>query len=126
MPLRNYPLATPEGDWIPIDVLEPISKLEPIAITTSAMGASVAIPFYEERVLEIRSTVDCEIGFNVSPVNGTSEKGTYFLFAGEPKLIFPIGGQVSALALSTSGTLYVNILNLWEATKKDYQTDISE
>lgn len=126
MPLRNYPLTTPEGELIPIDILEPVSMLGPIAIDDNAMGAAIVIPDFALRFLEIWATADCNIGFNVTPVNGVTELGVMHLIADEPRLVLPIGGYISAITDEGSGVLKVNILNRWESMKKDYQTEVGE
>lgn len=126
MPYRNYPLATPEGKYIPIDVLEPVEALDPIPLTTSAMGAAIALPEYEKRILKLYSDAVCVIGYNIDPVNGTTEKGVYILHAGEHDLVFPIGGYISAITYTGTATLYVSLLNRWESMRKDYQTTTEE
>jgi hypothetical protein len=126
-PYRNYPLANPEGVPIPVDVLEPISLLGPIAISDIPMSAAIAIPNSTIVFLEIWSDVDCVIGFNEAPVNGTTELGIYHLIADKERLIVPAGAFLSALTdAGDNGRLKANVLSLWEATKKDYQTTTGE
>lgn len=122
----NYPLSTPEGSPIPIDILEPIAALDPIDISVSPMVSAIVIPNFATRFIEIWATTDCTIGFNSTPVNGTTEKGIYHLRADDPRLLLPAAGYISALAWGDSGKLVVNLLARWEAIKKDYQTDIGE
>lgn len=120
---RNYPLVTPEGQPIPIDILEPNSLVGPVSISSTPMGAALALP--KETFLEIWSDVDCTLGFTVTPVNGTTELGVYHLRAHDPRLLLPTGLYLSALAL-IPGTLYANVLVRWGATKKAYQVDDAE
>ena len=123
---RTYPLATPEGAAIPIDILEPMEALDPIGISAVALPAAIDILNSTSRFLEIWATTDCSIGFNVTPVDGGAEKGIYHLRAGDPRLLLPAGAYISAITTGDSGYLMVNLLNLWEATKKDYQTTTGE
>lgn len=126
MSIRNYPLVNTEGIPIPIDILEPIDALDPIDITTTPMAAPVAIADYTIRFIEVWSNVDCIIGFTSSAVDGSSVKGIYHLRADDPRLLILPDGYISGITWEESGKLFVNIHNLWEATKKAYQTTTTE
>jgi len=127
MPYNNYPLTTPEGVPIPIDILEPAAALDPIDLTDTVLGAAIAIPNSSNVFLEIWCTTDCSIGFNITPVNGTSERGIYHLRADDPRLLIPAGAYISGICQADdSGTLYVNLNTIWDSMKKDYQTSIAE
>ena len=128
MGYRNYPLSNPEGQPIPTEVLGLEGMLDAAAISSSAMGAAITIPGYDVDenpiFIEVWATVDCQIGFTATPVDGSVTKGIYHLRADDPRLLYLPGGYISAVATSgEEGLLYVNILTLWGATKKDNQTE---
>lgn len=131
MAFRNYPLVTPEGVPIPTDVLGPIDALAELTVTSAAFGAAIALPSYDATknviFLEVWATVDCQIGFTSTPVDGVTTKGIYRLRADDPRLVVPSDGYISAVATNgDEGTLFVNILDLWESARKDYQTEVGE
>jgi hypothetical protein len=127
MAFKNYPLVSAEGVPIPIDILEPEEALDNIALTENPLGAAVALTSHESSLLEIWCTAECWIGFNETPVNGTTEKGIYHLRAEDPRLLVPVGAYISGITpTGETGVLKINRLVRWDSTKKDYQTESAE
>ncbi len=108
----RYPLSSADGKYIPLAVLGPVNIINQ-AITTSALGATIPLANIDDYILEIKSDVDCIIGFDAIPVNGTTTPGEYILLANEVRYILPLSITFSAVALTAAGNIYVNVLRKW-------------
>lgn len=123
MALKAYPLSSPDGKAIPIDLVSPIA-CSSFAISASPMGAVEALGDMSAAVLEIWSTVDCELSFGSSPV--TAGTGVYLLRANDPRLLHTSGlSDLSAIA-AASGTVYYNKIDIWDSLGTQYQLDTRE
>jgi hypothetical protein len=123
MALKAYPLSSPDGKPIPIDVMSPISS-GTATVSSASMGAVIALGDMIAACLEIWATVDCELAFSATPV--TAGNGVYRLRATDPRLIY-IGDNTNLSAISTvSGRIVYNVIDIWDTLGTQYQLDTRE
>ncbi len=123
MALKAYPLSSPDGVAIPLDIMSPIACGN-FAIGASPMGAVQALGDMSAAVLEIWSTVDCEISFGAIPV--TAGNGIYQLRAHDPRLIYLSDSTNLSAIAAADGTIYYNKIDIWDTLGTQYQLDTRE
>lgn len=117
----RYPIATTDGIAIPNDTIRP-RGLYRIAISTSATAELTLAGSYKTIVLF--SDVDCIIKFGGTasvPSSGTLLTDGLFLPKETIMTVSPFQMKVSAITLSGTGTLSVNLLDAWASLSLQQQ-----
>lgn len=124
MPYNLYPLASADGKYIPLDVLEPLQH-KAISVTTSPMGAPVlATDQLEEVLISLYADADMVISFSpVVPIASVSA-GELFLPARTHIQIKLPSTSISAISLSTAGTLHITSFKLWDSLTTDFNDEV--
>lgn len=119
---RLYPLSTPLGDWIPLDVwrVHGLGRID-FTITSQAL----LIPTDVE-ILILRATQECIVKLAAAVVTVPASL-TYVA----DEIMIPIGvyviidkneaTELRAIRISADGTLWINGLRAWQDTKKAVQ-----
>jgi len=119
---RLYPLTTPQGDWIPLDVIRSHGLGR---IDFTAADQEVAIPTDVE-ILVLYATQMCIVGLGVAAV-AVPASLTY----ANDRVLVPADQYVvvdkneitelHAIRFDTNGTLWVIGVRAWQDTKKAVQ-----
>ena len=116
---NRYPLATADGQSIPLDVVRPNSSVQ-LTIATGAGSTSLSLPASTE-VMVIYATKDCLIQFAESAAvatpytSGTIKADSFFIPASTLMVLSPIPEKTSfsLIALAEAGIAYINFLEKW-------------
>lgn len=116
---NRYPLATADGQSIPLDVVRPNASVQ-LALTTISGSASLSLPTATE-VMVVYSTRDCLIQFaeNAAVATaytpGTIKADSFFIPASTLLVLSPIPEKTSfsLIALTEAGIAYINFLEKW-------------
>lgn len=116
---NRYPLATADGQAIPLDVVRPNSSVQ-LSLTTGAGSTALSLPASTE-VMVILATKDCLIQFAASAavatayVSGTLKADSFFIPANTLIVLSPIPEKTSfsMIALAEAGSAYINFLEKW-------------
>lgn len=120
---KRYPLSTPDGQFIPLEVVKPLSLI-PLTFTATAFKTIALDAVQADQILILHSTVDCYVSLipaPVAPVVDTVSPGLMFLPALTKTTIVSNSTSLSVLGVSVSGTCYVNINQTWEALISEEQ-----
>ena len=111
---QRYPLSTPDGLSIPLDVIKPHSIVL-LNFTTMTASAVVAIPDGIE-IASLYSTEDCVIQFGGTaavPANGVNTPNALVLTKDVITVIAPPLVTLTAIGLSTAGSLRIQFIEKW-------------
>ena len=116
---NRYPLATADGQAIPLDVVRPNSSV--LRSFNAAIGsAALSMPASTE-VMVIYADKDCLIQFAASAavaatyVDGTLKADSFFIPASTLMVLSPIPEKTSfsLIGLTVAGIAYINFLEKW-------------
>ena len=112
--LDAYPVATPDGEQIRLDLVRP-EALYKLAFNATAGAAIDAAPFVVNGLYNLYATEDCIIDFLVPATNTPSGNSAIFLAAGERvTCVLPLNATgFSAVGTVNSGDLYIQRLTAW-------------
>lgn len=116
---NRYPLATADGQAIPLDVVRPNSSVQ-IALLTGAGSAALSLPTSTE-VMVVYATQDCLIQFATTAaaatafVAGTIKTDSIFIPASTIIVLSPVPEKTSfsLIAISAAGSAYITFLEKW-------------
>jgi hypothetical protein len=116
---NRYPLATADGQAIPLDVVRPNSSVMR-SFTTAAGSAALSLPVSTE-VMVIYTDKDCIIQFAASAavaaayVDGTIKADSFFIPSSTIVVLSPIPEKpsFSLIGIAAAGTAYINFLEKW-------------
>ena len=126
IPTSLYPLSTPKGDAIPNDIFNPTDSYI-MPFTTSALGAAAALYGATDnvRLVHVLATEDCLLGFTNTPVSAPANDvlipSSFFMLRNVLYHIALPSIYLSAIGLTSSGTLYINKINPWNALQLQVQ-----
>lgn len=107
-----YPLSTPDGKAIPLDIIRPRGVFRiPIGQT-----ASILYPLVDtDPIVILRSTVGCFVRFGeVAIIPSTAMiSNQLYLAAGDITIVSPHVQSLSAISESSNGFLTVQLLDKW-------------
>ena len=108
LPVDSYPLATQNGQQIRLDLVR-ILDLNSVAFNSSTGGTSNAGLVVPDAIYVFFATADCIIAFTGVASKTLNNTPAMVLAGGErATCLLPTGATgISAIGLSTSGTLYV-------------------
>lgn len=129
----RYPLSTADGQSIPFEVKRPFKQLRILA--QGALSNSGILLPEETEVIEVYASHDCVLVFANSnapnpaiPASGYLDDSIFIpanLANGIPSVISPILGKryVTATALSTNGSVFLNCVEVWTGLVLSTQSD---
>lgn len=112
---KRYPLSTPDGISIPLDVIRPNSFL--LLDFTLVVSAAITVPTGVE-IMSMTATEDCIINFGgnaVDPVSGTIYSGSICVERDQRVTVAPIATTFTVIGETASGVLRVNFIDNWAA-----------
>lgn len=115
----RYPLATADGQAIPLDVIRPNSSVLR-AFTTGDGSAALSVPANVE-VMIVVADQDCLIQFDTSAASataytdGTIKADSIFIFANTLIVVSPAPEKLSFsfIGISAAGNAYITFLEKW-------------
>jgi hypothetical protein len=110
---QRYPLSTPDGIAIPLDVIRPHSFLA--KTTALVVSAPVAIPSAVE-IASFTATEDCLVCFGDTAIiaaDGVLQPDTIFIQKGARVTVAPTASTFTVIAMSTPGYLYCQFIDKW-------------
>lgn len=124
MPTRQrYPLSTPSGQAIPLDVIRPVGVF---SISFSPYSASPPASLNNVELLLLRTTASCFVRFENASATKTDGSGTLipntiYIESGELCVISPPNPYYSVIGTSESGILTVQLLEVWTGLITEHQ-----
>lgn len=117
-----YPLSTPSGAAIPLDIVRPASL---VMFDFTAGAVSDIVLSSEFTTCWLYATEDCILRLtNTLPaalVSGTVYDRTIFVPASSPISVLLEAGNAAILGLSANGKLYINSITQWAALAQQRQ-----
>lgn len=111
-----YPLATTDGESIPLDVISPIELWK--FILTSNTPSDVEVLTTLECLLGIKSSQDCILRFGAtvaaSPSSGSSLPDCVYVPAGTILIVKPTSLSFSVIPFADA-TIWVQVMQKWAA-----------
>ena len=120
-PNARYPLATADGVPVPNETIRP-RVFYIIAVSGTASTLLTLTGNY--KTVTLCSTVDCIIRFGATasvPADRTLLSDAMFLPKNVVVTVSPGTMSISAIAISTSGSLYVTVIESWAGLGLEYQ-----
>lgn len=110
---QRYPLSTPEGSAIPLEIMKPHSFMQKSfgAVVTAAQNVPDGV-----EIMSITVTENCLIRFGaaaVAPVDGVNYPDTVLIEADARVCIAPKAATFTLIGLTSSGTAYVQFIEKW-------------
>lgn len=112
---KKYPLSTPDGISIPLDVIRPNSFM--LINFTTVVSAEFTVPTGVE-IMSIVATEDCVINFGgapVLPVSGTLYTNSVSIERDQRLTVSPTASTFKVIGETASGTLRINFIDNWAA-----------
>lgn len=113
---QRYPLSTPEGTAIPLEVVKPLGILR-IPFTASAYASVNLNAAYQDKIfVAFSKTEDCYISFAASPaavVDSVVSADIIHVPAGTLLAFVSNTLYLSAQGVSASGTVIIQIVDTW-------------
>jgi len=111
---QRYPLSTPEGSAIPLDIMKPHSFIRK-AFTANVVSSAIVVPADVE-ILSLTANADCIICFGgtaVAPVDGISYSKTLYLDKCTRIIVAPNADTFTVLGLGVAGILNIQMVEKW-------------
>ncbi len=111
---QRYPLSTPEGSAIPLEIMKPHSFIRK-TFDNVIVTAAIAVPANIE-ILSISVTEDCLVCFGanaVTPVDGTAYANTVLVEANVRVCVAPRASTFTLLGLSAAGVANLQFVEKW-------------
>lgn len=110
---QRYPLSTPEGAAIPLDIMKPHSFMQ--KDFTEVVSAALAVPDGIE-IVSFTASEDCIIRFGaaaVVPADGVSYPDTIYIDKDVRVCVAPRAATFTVIATSAVGTLHAQFIEKW-------------
>jgi hypothetical protein len=117
-----YPLSTPEGQSIPMDVMEPLS----LAYFTfvAATSKNITIPA-SYSLVTLYATKDCVLRFGATPIPNVLVDGAEYTNAmyipAQTLITAKIPSGAASVVSTSSGLLAITSLENWKMLRQSYQ-----
>ena len=110
---QRYPLSTPDGISIPLDVIKPHSYI--LKSVGATVSASIAVPAAIEIIsfAATEDTVICFGGTAIVPPDGSPQANTLVVLKGTRVTIAPPASTFTVIALGTTGYLHCQFIDKW-------------
>lgn len=111
---QRYPLSTPDGSAIPMEIIKPHSCLLK-TFSNSAATAALSVPSDVE-IMSISVTEDCLITFGaaaVSLVDGVAQLNTVFIPKNMRVCVAPKAATYTILGVSLGGLANIQFIEKW-------------
>ncbi len=114
--INRYPLSTPNGMAIPLDIIKPIALLR-IDFNTSSFVAAIDLSaIYANKIFVATSNQDCYLHVGdtpASPVSGTALPDVIYIPAGVTLAFVTDSLQIAAIGITNSGRVDIQICETW-------------
>ena len=120
-PNARYPLATADGVPVPNETIRPRGFY---SIAVSGTASTLLTLTGNYKTVTLCSTVDCIVRFGATasvPADRTLLSDAMFLPKNVVVTVSPGTMSISAIATSTSGSLYVTVIESWAGLGLEYQ-----
>lgn len=120
-PNARYPLATADGVPVPNETIRPRGFY---SIAVSGTASTLLTLTGNYKTVTLCSTVDCIVCFGAIasvPADRTLLSDAMFLPKNVVVTVSPGTMSISAIAISTSGSLYVTVIESWAGLGLEYQ-----
>lgn len=114
--VNRYPLSTPNGQSIPLDVVKPIGLLRINFNSSSFTSATDLASTYADKVFIATTTEDCYIHIGATPavpVSGIMQVDTIFIPAGATLSFVMDSLKIAAIGVTAVGRLDIQICETW-------------
>lgn len=118
---QRYPLSTPDGISIPLDIVRPHSCM--LIDFTLVVSTAINVPTGIQ-VMSMTASEDCVISFGgtaVDPVSKTLYTGSFIVERDQRITVAPIATTFTVIGESVPGTLRINFLDVWAALSLETQ-----
>lgn len=113
--VNRYPLSTPDGTAIPLDLIKPMGILRLPFITASYNAQTIAAT-YQDKLFTAYATEDCYLSFAASPaavVDDVVTTDTLFVPAGVMLAFTTNSLYLAAQGVSVNGIVHIEIVDVW-------------
>lgn len=121
---QRYPLSSPDGTPIPLEIMKPHSFIQKSYLTASA-STSIAVPTDVE-IMSITVTEDCILKFNgtaILPTDGVAIADAVLVEKYTRICIAPKAATFTLIGLSADGVANIQFIEKWAglAVQTQYQ-----
>lgn len=112
---NRYPLSTPDGKAIPLDLVKPLGVLR-LPFTSASYNAQSISAIYQDKIFTAYSSEDCYLSFAASPttvVDNTVAPDILFVPAGVMIAFTTNSLYLAAQGVSASGTVHIQVVDIW-------------
>lgn len=112
---KRYPLSTPEGNSIPLEVVKPLGLLR-IPFTSAAYASVILASTFQDKIFIASSDVDCYVSIEQTPenvVDSVVSNDIIYIPAGTMIAFISNTLYLSARGVSASGTVHIQIIDTW-------------
>lgn len=112
---NRYPLSTPDGKAIPLDIVKPLGILR-LPFTNLSYNSQLISSIYQDKIFTAYSTVDCYLNFSApSPavVDNVVAADMLFVPAGVLVAFVTNSTLLAVIGITSSGILHVQIVDTW-------------
>lgn len=112
---NRYPLSSPEGQAIPLDVVKPLGVIR-LPFTSASYNSQVLSSAYQDKLLMLSSSADCYLDSNavaVPIVDNIVSANNVHVPAGTLVIVVINSVHLNVIGVSASGSLHVQILDTW-------------
>jgi len=114
--VNRYPLSTPNGQAIPLDIIKPIALMKITFNFATYVAATDLAASYSGKVFVATTDQDCYISFANSPtvpVSGTVIEDVIYIPAGATVAFVTDSLKLAAIGLSAAGHVEIQICETW-------------
>lgn len=112
---NRYPLSTPDGKAIPLDLIKPMGVLR-LPFTATSYNAQSIGSIYQDKLFTAYSTEDCYLSFAASPgavADNVVTANILFVPAGVMIAFITNSLYLAARGVSASGIVHIQIVDTW-------------
>ena len=119
---KRYPLSTPDGKPIPLDVVKPVGLV--VLPFTAVVSAAIAVPSDNE-IISFYATEDCYIQFGgvaAVPASGVYTANMLLVKKSFRLTVAPPSATFTVISAGTNGTLQAQFIDKWASVVLATQT----
>lgn len=112
---NRYPLSTPDGKAIPLDLIKPLGVLR-LSFTAAAHNSQTLPSAYQDKIFTAYSTEDCYLDFKATPaavIDDVVSTDTLFIPAGVLIAFISNSLYIAARGSTASGIVQIQIIDIW-------------
>ncbi len=110
---KRYPLSTPDGSYIPLDVIKPNGLI--LLSHSAVVSASISIP-EDIEIISFLSSTDCLVNFGGTasvPADGVLSQNTVLIPADMRISVAPTSTTFTVISYSDSGIISCQLIDKW-------------